>query len=181
MGPEVGIIGGLLSAAGTVVGAVAQSNAMNAQAAADQQRARIEEQWAERRALEERSAAQRAATQEKRQAQLAQSRLVTLAAASGGRADDPTVMDLWGDVEKEGQYNAAQQTAAGEQKSAGMRYQAALNTWTADSNANIARQGAKATLIGGILGAGGQFFGGMSRMGARYGGGGTSYGRTGYG
>ena len=85
-------------------------------------------------------------------------------------------MDLWGDIEKEGQYNASQVTTAGEQRAAGMNYQAALDKWGADANARIKRSGAKSTLIGGLLEAAGKGIGGMA---ARYGGGST--GRTGYG
>lgn len=180
MGPEVAVIAGLISAAGTVVGAVAQSNSMKAQAAASEQSAAIEQQWADRRALDEKGAAQRGASEEMRKAKLAQSRLTAVAGGSGAGADDETVLKLWGDVEKEGRYNAANQTAAGDQRAAGINYQSGLNTWTAKSNADIQRAGAKSTLIGGILGGAGQAVSGYGRMSARYGGGNTT-GSTGYG
>lgn len=174
MGPEMMAISAVLSAVGTGVAAVGQSQAMRAQAAADQQRAQIEGQWAERRALEERTAAQRAAGEEMRKARFAQSRLTAMA---GESASDPTVMDLFGDIEKEGRYNAAQATAAGEQKASGMQYQAALDQWGADSNARIRRSAARTTLISGLLGAGGQLAGGMA---GRFGGGRSGgYGRYG--
>jgi hypothetical protein len=165
MGPEAMMFSALLSGASTALGAVGQASAMKAQAAADQQRAEIEGQWAQRRATEERAAAQRAAAARSREAQLAQSKLV---AAAGYGASDPTAMDLFGDIEKEGRYNAATETAAGEQKAAGMQYQAALDRWTADTNAAIKKSAAKSTLIGGLLGAAGQTVGGMSRMAVRY-------------
>lgn len=174
MGLETALIASAaLTAVGTGVAAVGQSQASNAQARADQQRANIEGQWAERRALEERSAAQRAAGEETRKARYAQSRLTALA---GDGAGDQTVMDLWGDIEKEGRYNAAQATAAGEQKATGMEYQSSLDQWGAEANSRIRRSAARTTLISGLLSAGGQFAGGMA---GRFGGGrsGSSYGR----
>ncbi|HUS97201.1 MAG TPA: hypothetical protein VMX97_10710 [Hyphomicrobiaceae bacterium] len=150
---------------------------MKAQAAAEEQKAAIEAQWSERRSLEEKGAAQRQSQEELRKAKLAQSRLTAVAGGSGAGADDETVMKLWGGIEKEGRYNAANVTAAGDQRAAGIDYQSGLNTWVADSNARIKRAGAKSTLIGGFLGAAGQAFGGMS---SRYSSGSGSTGRTGY-
>ena len=155
----LGTAAAVLGAVGTGVAAVGQMQAANAQAAADRQRAEIEGQWAERRALEERSAAQRAAGEEMRKARFAQSRLTALA---GDGAGDQTVMDLWGDIEKEGRYNAAQATAAGEQKASGMEYQAALDQWGAEANSRIRRASGRTSLISGLLGAGGQLAGGMA-------------------
>lgn len=170
-------VAAVATAAGTGVAAIGQSRAMNAQAEADQQRAAIEGQWAQRRANDERAAAQRTAGDEARKANLAQSRLTALAGGSGSGASDPTVMDLWGDIEKEGQYNAGMATAAGEQRAGGIEYQAALDQWGADANARIKRSASRTTLIGGLLSAGGQLAGGMS---GRYGGGRSgSYGRYG--
>lgn len=177
MGPEMMIISSVLSAVGTAVSASGQASAMKAQAAADVQRADIQKQWADRRATEERATAQRGADEEQRKAGLAQSRLTALAGASGTRPDDQTIMDLWGDIGKEGDYNAAQATAQGAQKSAGITYQADLDKWTADANANIKRASAKTTLISGLIGAGGQLAGGMA---GRYGGP-KMTGMTGYG
>lgn len=176
------VITGGLSAGATVFGARSQAQAMNAEADAAQQRAEIESQWNERRAFEERASAQRQAGEEQRKARLAQSRLGAVAGASGAGSSDPSVMTLFEGIEREGDYNAAAATAAGEQKAAGLDYQSALDRWTADTNARIKRAGAKSTLIGGYLGAAanaGQFM--SSRMATRYGDPGlSSNGRTGY-
>jgi hypothetical protein len=95
-------------------------------------------------------------------------------------------MNLFQGIEGEGQYNAAAATASGAQKSSGIDYQSALDRWTADSNAEIRRSGAKSTLIGGMLRAVGEGAGGFAktRMSAKYSsgdigllGGGTGYGR----
>lgn len=184
---EIGLMTALkgLSAIGGAVATIGGVAASQNQAAAAQQKADIEGRWAERRAGEERASAQRGAFEEKRKAGLAQSRLMAVAGASGTSPADQSVMDLWGDIEKEGDLNAANVTAGGEQRAGGLKYGADLNRWSADANARIAKASATPTLIGGLLSNAGQFgreyFG--SRMAARYGQGevGTSSGATGYG
>ena len=167
MAPEIALGSAALGAVGTGVAAYGQSEAMKAQAQADRQRADIEGQWAERRAQEAQAAGQREAANEKRKAALAQSRLTALSGASGTAPGDETIMNLWGDIAKEGDYNAAAVTAGADQKASGMRYQAGLDAWSADANAKIKNSAANTTLISGLLSAGGQMAGGMSR---RYGG-----------
>lgn len=165
------IAGTVLSAGSTMLGAVAQSRAMRAQAAAGQQKAAIEQDWLNRRAGEERAAAQRGAFAQSREGKLAQSRLVAMAGASGGRVDDPTVTGLWSGIEREAQFNAAKEAAAGAQKAAGLEYQGNLGVWGADAEAEIKNAGARQTLIGGLLGGVGQGLTGVaasSRMSARY-------------
>jgi hypothetical protein len=177
---SLAIVSTVLTAAGTGAAAYGQSQSMKAQAASEQQRADIEAKWSERRALEERSAAQRGASEEMRKGRLAQSRLTALAGGSGSGSDDATVMDLWGDIEKEGRYNASAVTAAGEQRAAGMKYQADLGVWGADANAKIKKAAARTTLISGLLNAGGQMAGGMAgRYGAPPKAAGTGYGAYG--
>lgn len=178
----IGLIGSAISAGATVLGAVAQSNAMKAQAEVDQARAKagqeqamVEGQWAERRAQEERASAQRKADSRVREGNLATSRLQAVAAASGSKATDPTVMDLFGNIKKASGINAANETATGEQRASGLTFDANLknwgadmNAWVADANANIKRSSADATLLGGVLNAGSTMAGGFSRMGQRY-------------
>lgn len=182
MGPEMMLLSTVLTAGSAAVGAVGSYAAANAQADAAEQKAKIEAEWADRRAKEERGAAQRNAGEELRRARLAQSKLTAMAGGSGSGVDDPTIMDLWGDIEKEGRYNAATVTAGGEQKASGIQYQSALNSWAADSNARIMRSGATSSLIGGLLGAAGTGMQGYGRMSQRYsspgsGGYGTGYGK----
>lgn len=178
----LGLIGTIASAGASVLGAVAQSNAMKAQAEVDQARAKagqeqaaVEGQWAERRAQEERASAQRKADARVREGNLATSRLQAVAAASGSKASDPTVMDLFGDIKKTADVNAANETATGEQRAAGLTFDANLknwgadvNAWVADANANIKRSSADSTLLGGFLTAGSQMASGLSKMGQRY-------------
>lgn len=169
------------SAVGGTVSAVGSYQASKAQAEADQQRAAIEGKWAERRSLEERAGAQQSAANEHRKAQILQSRLGAVAGASGSGASDPTVMNLFEGIGREGQYNADAATASGAQKAAGISYQSALDRWTADSNASIRKSAATTTLIGNLANTAGSAAGSYAktRMGAKYGGGyagGTGYG-----
>jgi hypothetical protein len=171
MGPELMIASALLGAGATAYSAHSSKQMADAEAEAGEQKARIESIWAKRRADEETASAQRGAGEELRKAELAKGVLTARAGASGSGASDPTVMDLMGDIDKEGAYNAAQVTAAGQQKVAGIDYQSSLDRWTADTSARVKRYGGKATLIGGLLSAGGQAAGGYanaSRMAQRY-------------
>lgn len=161
-----------LTVATTAVAAGTSVAAANQQSSA----AKSQEEWAKRQALETRASAQAQASEELRKGRLAQSRLTTLAGASGSGASDPTVMKLFGDISQEATYNSRVVQSSGENQAAGMTYQAALDRWTADSNKKLAKIGAIGTILGGAGDAMGQY---RSRMGARYGGGST--GRTGYG
>ena len=177
-------ISAVMTAASTAYGAVSSYQSMNAQADADQARSKTEAEWAARRANDERAAGQRAEGEELRKAEMAKSRLGAVAGASGSGSSDASVMNLYEGIENEGAANAGQVRAGAEQKATGIEYQSALDRWTADSNAEIKRSGAKATLIGGLLGAGGQGFGGYgkSRMALKYGSGDVgATGSTGYG
>lgn len=59
----------------------------------------------ERRAGESRATSQREAIEERRQARLAKSRTTAVAAASGGSATDPDIVNRIADIEGEGEYN----------------------------------------------------------------------------
>lgn len=168
-------------------------------ASASKQQARMQSEIADRRANEERVAGQQAASEEKRKADLAQSRLGAVAGASGSGASDPTVMDIWGDIEAKGDVNAGRAMASAQSKADSITYQAAVDRWTADSNARLAKVGAAGTLIGGLGRAAGTYMDGTARIGKmsagstgyddmdlppmarRYGGWQTSVYRTGYG
>ena len=182
MGPELMLVSAVASAAATGLSAVATSNSMKAQAKADRQAAATEAAWTERRAKEETAGAQRKSADEIRKARLMQSSLLARAGASGTKVDDPTVMELYQDIEGQGQYNAAMARTAGDQTATGMRYQSGLKSWAADANARIKNYGAYTTLLTGAAQAAGQGLSGYGKyetaMGARYG---TTGGRSGTG
>lgn len=183
------------SASATEYGAKAQADAIRAQAEADQAVAIQNQKNAEAKALEERAGAQKIAAEELRTAKLTASRLGAVAGASGSSASDPTVMQLFSGIEKEGQKNAAYATATGNQRAQSISYQAALDRWTADTNAGIKRQSANDTIIGGSLSARAQRIGGqgaamqgygnaltgISSMALKYGSPKSATGATGYG
>lgn len=172
MGPELLVGSALLGGGSTILGGISSFITGNAQADADRQKADIESKWAERQALDVRAAAQRGAQQNLKQATLAGSRLNALAGSSGSGVDDPTVVGLAGDIDKEGRLNSENTLASGEQKATGINYQADLNKWTTDANASIKESAATSTLIGGLLSGGSQIAGmgrGYGAMAGRYG------------
>ena len=159
----------IVSLAGTAFSAISQYQVANAQAKAEQAAAQRQAEWQRRQALEAEAAGQRNAASKLREKRLAQSRLIAGAAASGGSATDATILDLYGDVEREGQYNARNVQTAAAQEAAGLNYAADTAIWRADANARITKAAARQTLIGGILSGVGKAVGGLGR---RYGGGG---------
>lgn len=182
MGPEVMMIASLGSAVASgvssIMGAKAEQKAVQAQAEADNQRTLIESQWAERRGIEERASAQRTAGDQLRQSRLLQSRLTASAGAGGGDASDPTVLSLFGEIEKEGRINAGRAVASGEQQAAGLNYQASLDRWTTAQNNQIRTNAARSRLASTTVGAIGS---GLSAMSSRYPSLGRSSSGTGYG
>lgn len=151
----------------------------SAEGKAEKQRAAIEGQWNERRALEERASAQSEARNAKLEAAYAQSRLGSMAAASGSGASDPTIMGLWRGIGQEGAANAGVAMAQGQQRAAGLDYQTSLDRWTASTNARMKNAAARTTLIGSLMKGAGDGMEMRSRMAAKYGTG-RSYAGTGY-
>src|SRR4051812_8366945 len=88
------VAGGALSAAGTLMGGSAAADAGQAQQQAQYFKAAQEEQAAQ----ESRAGAQRVALDKAREGRLLQSKLQAGAAASGGGAADPTILNLAGGI-----------------------------------------------------------------------------------
>lgn len=89
------IAGSLVSAGGTIMGAKSEAKGLRREAA-----------QLEANAGQERASSQRAAMEERRQGRLASSRALALAAASGGGADDPTVVNAIADLDGDAEYRA---------------------------------------------------------------------------
>ena len=102
------IVGTALSAAGSVLGGKATKKANYAEAAG-----------LERMAGQTRASSQRESIEQRREADLAQSRALALAAAGGGGASDPTVVDIISDLEGEGEYRALTALYNGEEQARG--------------------------------------------------------------
>jgi len=75
----------------------------------------------QRRAGATRASAQRASNEERRDARYLLSRARALAAKSGGGVDDPSMVNVFGDIEAEGEYNALARLYDGEQEALGLQ------------------------------------------------------------
>jgi hypothetical protein len=134
------IAGTAVSAAGSIIGGIQASNTAKAQA-----------DIAEQQANEQRAVSQREAARRAKEAKYIQSQQLQRAAASGGGADDPTVLALMGDVGAESSYQQRAAIYEGETKGRGLEHQAALDRWQA-----------KQAMYGGFIGAGSSVISGLS-------------------
>lgn len=111
--PYIGLIGAGVSAYGQYeTGRAADANA---RAVAIQQ---------ERQAKAAQAEAQREAIYERKRAQHLQSRARAVAAASGGSVSDPTVQNILGDIEDEGEFRALSALYSGDSDAALAKYAA---------------------------------------------------------
>lgn len=134
--PIMMIGGGLLSAGGKI----SEANAK----AAD---LRFQAEQLEAQAGLKRATSQREAIEQKREARLAQSRGLAVAAASGGGADDPTVVNILAGIEGEGEYRALTALYNGEETARGMEAQAGANRRSASSVKKAGLLGAAGTVL----------------------------------
>lgn len=119
-----------LMIAGTVMSAAGQLRAGNAAAEAgmaQEQASRYAADQADAQAGQEIAMSQREAQDARRQERFAQSRLQALAAASGGGATDPTVLNLSSGIAEEGTYNALTALYNGEERARALRTTAIAN------------------------------------------------------
>lgn len=140
IGLIAGGIGSAVSAIGAIATGSAQSAALKAQAAAE-----------ERQASEERAASQREAIVRAREARLLMSRQQAVAAASGGGATDPTVLQIMGDTAAQGDFNTQSALYEGEARGRSLEDQAAIN-----------RMQARQAKIAGFISAGSTMLSGIS-------------------
>lgn len=115
----------VVSTVGTIVSAndaasAARAEGKQAQKVGDWQAAQLRQQ-----AGQERAASQRQAEEERRAGRLAVSTARARAAASGGGAQDPTVLKIYGDLAAEGETNALTALWEGEEAAKGLEMQAA--------------------------------------------------------
>lgn len=142
------VVGAGLSAGGSIIGANSQANELRMQAT-----------QLDAQAKDDRASSQRRGSEERRQAKLAGSRALALAAASGGGADDPSVVNLIAGIEGEGEYRALSALYEGETEARSKEEQAAAN-----------RRGAKSAKTAGALKAASSIIGAGSSLYDRYGG-----------
>jgi len=143
------LAGGAVSAGGSLLAGASQAQSATAQATATSQMLR-------QKAADEAAAAAVAARQKRRRADLAISRGRAVAAASGGNATDPTVLNVLGDIRKEGEYQAALKTWEGEQTAANLRAQAKNTYNIGQANASAAKTASYFDAAGTMLSAAGK-------------------------
>jgi hypothetical protein len=157
------VAGGALSAAGTIAGGQAAADAGKAQKGARDFEALQQEQAAQ----ESRAVAQRSAMEQRREGRLLQSRLQARAAASGGGADDPTVVGLGRDIAGRSEEGALFEMYKGENRARGLQDQALGSRMSGD--AALAEGRAKRTAsylsaAGTIIGSAGSAYGTYNKV-----------------
>lgn len=135
----MGLIGGLLSSVGSVVGGIAQSNQLQAQADADKVKAG-----------ETRASGQREAIRRSKEAKLVMSRQQAVASASGGGAGDPTVVNLMADVGREGKYQSGVATYESETQARGLEFDAKIKKMEASQAMFAGFIGGASSLVNGF-------------------------------
>lgn len=152
--------GTAISAMGTIAGGNAAAEAGERQQEAYYYRAKQEEQAAQ----ESRASAQRAALEKRREGRFLQSKLQARAAASGGGADDPTVLNLSADIARRSEYDALFDMYRGENRARGLEDEAFGSRMTGDAARIEGIQKKKASRIAAI----GTIIGGASSMASTY-------------
>jgi len=135
----VGLLGTVVSAAGTIAAGAAQKQA------ADFQAKQLEQQ-----AMEERAASQREAQQARRERDLLLSRQQAVSASSNLGALDETVLDLAGDITQQAAVNEGMIRYGGEERGRGRRGQAVASRLEGKAAQTGAAFSAAGTILGGI-------------------------------
>lgn len=151
------VAGGALSAAGTLMGGNAAAAAGKSQQQAGYFKAAQEEQAAQ----ESRAAAQRVALDKGRQSRLLQSTLQARAAASGGGADDPGIINLAEGIAGRGEYESLLEMYKGENRGRGLEDQAIGSRLTADAakaEGDAKKSASFLSAAGTIIGSGGSAY-----------------------
>lgn len=107
------VAGSAMQAGGTILGADARSDELRSQAG-----------QLDQMAVQDRASSQRTAGEQKRQARLLQSTALARAAASGGGASDPTVMNILANLSGEAEFRALTALYEGEESARSKEMQA---------------------------------------------------------
>jgi hypothetical protein len=151
------LAGGALSAAGTIMGGNAAADAGRRSQEAANFRATQEDMAAQ----ESRASAQRVALDKGRETTLLESKLQARAAAGGGSASDPGVLDLTGDIAGRGEYESLMAMFTGENKARGLTDEATGSRLTGEAAAaeGAAKQSASyLSAAGTIVGSAGSAY-----------------------
>lgn len=107
----------------------------------------------EQQAGQERASSQRVALEERRRAKITASNAQAAAAASGGSATDPTVLNITGDIAKQGEYNALSALFEGEEKARGLGLQASSTRMEGKQAKRAGMISGISTIVGGVGGS----------------------------
>jgi hypothetical protein len=146
-----------VSAMGTIAGGNAAADAGYRGQQAQIYKARQEEQAAQ----EARAVGQRALFEKRREGDLLQSKLQARAAASGGGADDPTVLNLGGDIAARSEYDALFEMYKGENRARGLLDAATASRMKGDAEyaeGMAKKKASQISAIGTIVGGAGSMF-----------------------
>jgi hypothetical protein len=159
---QLAIIG--LQAAGTAVsamGTIAGGKAAQQAGQAGAQGKVFEAKQLEQAAMESRASQQRVAMERRREGTLLNSKLQARAAASGGGASDPTIVNLAEGIAGRSEYGALLEMYKGENRARGLEDQAVGSRMTADAlirEGEMKNKAAKMSAIGTIIGGAGSMF-----------------------
>lgn len=142
------VVGTGLSAISSITGARAQE----AQAKSQQNMLNYKAEQARVQAGQQRAASQRTAAEQRRRAAIVSSNARAAAATSGGSVSDPTVQNIIGNIEGEGEYRALTSLYQGEDAARGMETQANLWNYEGDQYAQAGETKSSSTLFSGIAG-----------------------------
>ena len=163
-----------MQAMSTIAGGQAQAAAGRAQQDAMTYQASLRDAQAvamEQSAGQERAAAQRATLEQQRHGRLVGSRAQAVAAASGGGALDPSVINLMGDLDNEAGFRAATALYQGESAARGLEYGAVLQRAAGQGDiyaGEVARRSGEAARNRSYLRAAGTVGGGAAKLYDRY-------------
>jgi len=109
------------------------------------------------KAKQEQAVAQRKAYEHRKDAELRASRIIAVAAATGGTAQEKSVLELLGDISERGEYNALTETYQGDMEARDLNYQAK----TTQEKGRSARRAANIQSIGTLFSTASSMAGGF--------------------
>lgn len=138
-----------LPAVATVLSSIMGAQGQSDQGAAVQQQLNSKAAQERQNAGQQVAASQRASLEVARQGQYALSDLIAKAAASGGGGNDPTILNLAGQIKGEQAYKQALALYQGQEASRSMKDQANADEYSGAVQAKSYNMAAGATLMGG--------------------------------
>ena len=143
------ILAGVSAATSLASGAIAAAGTI-AQGNAQLEAAKAEQKQLARMASEEQAVATRQAGEKAREAKLLQGRGQAVAAASGGGATDPTVLELMGNIARDANVQTRDVLRTGQVKADDLMYRGRVGVNAAKVNRGLARLTATGQVVSGV-------------------------------